>query len=204
MNATPIRVLDAETRRSRGEAILKSRVLAALCAGAVLATAAPSVAGGGGTGSRPTLQEMACRASAIVVGSVATGQSTVAPTGDLIFTEYVLVAEKTLKPHALARKLRVIRVGGEVEGDGRRSFRSRLLPPLEIGRRYLLFLAPIAGADSFAADIPGGTLLLTDSGRVAQVDGASFVAQLPAPGTEADYDAVIAAIRGAVEKGCPR
>jgi hypothetical protein len=191
MSAIPIRVRDALTAPLAG-----LFCMAGSLAGPASAAPEPQ--------SRPVLQELACRASAIVVGSVASGKSSVTPAGDSIDTEYAVVVEKTLKPRALAAEIRVRRVGGEVEEGRLRSFRSRLLPPLEVGRRYLIFLAPVAGSDSFAADIPGGTLALEDSGRLSQVDGVGFVRELPRPGAEADYDAVVAAIRGAVERGCPR
>jgi hypothetical protein len=190
MSAIPIRVRDAA----------RTLPAALCCAAALLAWPAAAAEQPG----RPVLQELACRASAIVVGSVASGESSVAPTGDAIYTEYAVAVEQTLKPRAVALPAEILvrRVGGEV-GEGRlRSFRSRLLPPLEVGRRYLLFLTP--ASDSFAADIPGGTLAVGDSGRVSQVDAVGFVRELPRPGADADYRAVVAAIRGAVAQGCPR
>jgi hypothetical protein len=155
-----------------------------------------------------TTAELACRASAIVVGSVSSVASTVASTGDFIFSDYTLSVEEVLKPRyarSLARQITVTRVGGEVgSGRGRKTFRSNLLPPLDVGRRYLLFLSPVEGTHSFAADIPGGTLVLSGSGDAEQVDGASFARDLPGVGQHAGETAVVAAARAAVERGCPR
>jgi hypothetical protein len=155
-----------------------------------------------------TTSELACRASAIVVGSIAAADSTVASTGDFIFSDYTLAVEEVLKPrhaHSLAGRITVTRVGGEVgSGRGRKTFHSKLLPPLEVARRYLLFLSPVEGAESFAADIPGGALALSGSGEAIQVDGASFVRELPGVGRRASEAAALATVRAAVEKGCPR
>jgi hypothetical protein len=158
-------------------------------------------------GAVPAAQ-LACHASAIVVGSVATADATVASTGDFVFTDYGFRVEEALKPqHApfLAGDITVTRVGGEAgTGAHKRRFRSRLLPPLDVGKRYLLFLTPVQEADSFAADVPGGTLLLTESGEAEQVDGVSFVRELPQPNTRMAYRDVLSTVRSAIGVGCPR
>jgi hypothetical protein len=155
-----------------------------------------------------TTSDLACRSSAIVEGVIRAAESTISSTDDFVFTDYAFRVEKVLKPRGgkpLGPEITVTRVGGAVHaGSQKRSFRSKLLPPLEVDRRYLLFLTAVEGSDSFAADVPGGTLLLVDSGEAAQVDGLGLVRELPRPGANASHAAVIAALQAAVGGGCAR
>ncbi len=98
----------------------------------------------------------------------------------------------------------VTRVGGDAQVNRRpKSFRYYLLPGLEPGKRYLLFLSNLPDSNTYAADLPGGAFLLTDAGEAEQVDATSFAPELPAAWSKTGAEAMIARLRAAIAKGCP-
>jgi hypothetical protein len=149
------------------------------------------------TGELIELEEFACQAPAIVVGTAVSGQSATTSDGAVIFTDYVFQIEETIRIPARPRaRMEVTRVGGVVStATGSKSFKSRMLPPLELGQKYLLFLSRVTGSPTaFAADIPGGTLRITQSGS-EQVDEVSFVKGLPRRGSTVPTDALLGDVR---------
>jgi hypothetical protein len=154
------------------------------------------------TGELISLEDFACQAPAIVVGMAVSGQSDTTKDGAVIFTDYVFQVEETIRIPARPRaRMEVTRVGGVVStAAGSKSFKSRMLPPLELGQKYLLFLSRATGSPTaFAADIPGGTLRITESG-IEQVDETSFVKGLPRRGTTMGTDALLGDVRIAARK----
>ena len=129
-------------------------------------------------------------------------QSDTTEDGAVIFTDYQIQVEETIKIPARPRaQMEVTRIGGEVTTEtGSRTFKSRTLPPLELGQKYLLFLSRVSGSpNAFAADIPGGTLRVTETG-VEQIDGVSFVKGLPRRGATVAFESLLGDIRIAARK----
>lgn len=157
-------------------------------------------------GTLLSLEEFACQSRAIVVGRAIAGESSTTADGSVIFTDYQIEIDETIRIPARPRaRMEVTRVGGSVTTDtGSRTFKSRALPPLELGQKYLLFLSRVNGSPSaFAADVPGGTLRITDSGA-EQIDGVSFVKGLPRRGTTVATESLLGDVRIASRKCAAR
>lgn len=150
-----------------------------------------------------SLEDFTCQAAAIVVGTAVQGESDVTEDGSVIFTDYQIQVDETIRIPARPRaRMEVTRIGGSVSAEtGSRSFKSRMLPPLELGQKYILFLSRVKGSPSaFAADVPGGTLRITESG-VEQIDEVSFVKGLPRRGTTVATNVLLGDVRVAA-RGC--
>jgi hypothetical protein len=134
-----------------------------------------------------TLEELACRADAVVTGTVISRESN-AGAGAVIYTNYLVEAEETIRTRGKpSARVVVTRVGGELPTEtGKRTFRSRLLPPLEVGQKYLLFLTRVPDSPkAFAAEIPGGAIRI--SGDPAQplaesIDEVAYAKGVPRRG----------------------
>ena len=101
--------------------------------------------------------------------------------------------------------MEVTRIGGSVSTEtGSRTFKSRMLPPFELGQTYLLFLSRVKDAPTaFAADVPGGALRIAN-GIAEQVDDVSFVHGLPRRGTSVAAEALLGDVRIASRKCASR
>lgn len=151
-----------------------------------------------------SVEAFVCKADAIVVGVIGSAEAQVASAGDFVFTDYELNLEQTLKGSASGSVI-VTRVGGDAQVNGKpKSFRYYLLPLLEPGKRYLLFLSGLQESESYAADLPGGAFLLTEAGEAEQVDGTSFAPELPAAWSKTGARAMLARLQAAIAKGCPQ
>ena len=153
-------------------------------------------------GALLSLEEFACKARAIVVGRAVTGESSTTADGSVIFTDYQFDVEETIRIPARPRaRMEVTRIGGSVTTEtGGRTFKSRALPPLELGQTYLLFLSRVNGsATVFAADVPGGALRLSGS-MAEQIDEVSFVKGLPRRGTSVAVERLLGDVRIASRK----
>ena len=101
--------------------------------------------------------------------------------------------------------MEVTRIGGKVSSaTGSRSFKSRMLPPLELGQKYLLFLSRVPGSPQvFAADVPGGAFRIAGSGA-EQIDEVSFVKGLPRRGSAVETEVLLGDVRIAARKCAAR
>ena len=157
-------------------------------------------------GALLSLEEFACKSRAIVVGRAVAGQSSTTADGSVIFTNYQFDVEETIRIPARPRaRMEITRIGGSVTTEtGSRTFRSQALPPLELGRTYLLFLSRVKrSATAFAADVPGGTLRISDAGA-EQVDEVSFVKGIPRRGISVATESLLGDVRIASRKCAAR
>jgi len=149
-----------------------------------------------------SLEELTCQTPTIVIGTPVSAESDTTDDGTVIFTDYRIQVEETIRIPARPRaQMEVTRIGGEVTtATGSRTFKSRTLPALQLGQKYLLFLSRVSGSpDAFAADIPGGTLRVTEAG-VEQIDGVSFVKGLPRRGATVAFESLMGDVRIAARK----
>lgn len=153
-----------------------------------------------------SLEEFTCGSRAVIVGRAIAGESHTTADGSVIFTDYQIEVSETIRIPARPRaQMEVTRVGGSVSTEtGSRSFRSRALPPLELGKTYLLFLSRVNGSpDAFAADIPGGALQITEAGA-EQIDDVSFAKGVPRRGNTVSTEALLGDVRIAAHKCAAR
>jgi hypothetical protein len=119
--------------------------------------------------SHKFLKDLACSADAVMIGKVKNKSSQFTNDGEFIFTDYEMIVEETYKNNSQApvqsnSNVVVTRIGGAVQVNGRvaravdRSFK-----PLEVGRRYLLFLRFIPSTGAYQTYSGQGTFLLRDN-----------------------------------------
>ena len=100
------------------------------------------------------LQPTACKADAIVIGTVASKTSLLTEDEEYIFTDYDVNVEEVLKhrqvpPIQIHDHITVTRPGGEIQIDGKKVVAvDESFQPLEANKRYLLLLEliPLTGA----------------------------------------------------------
>jgi hypothetical protein len=143
------------------------------------------------------LNELTCRADAVVIGKVQAKSSQLIEEGTFVFTDYEILVEAVLKsPLSQINQngsITVTRVGGTVGLNGHivRAIDHRQ-EPLAVGGEYLLYLRSISTTGSFQAfgdsasedtfQITGGKIKQTSEkalplGRRQTADLGSFMTQ---------------------------
>lgn len=152
------------------------------------------------------LQNLACKADAVVVGVVKSKSSQVTEDGTFIFTDYELTAEDVIKNNPASpvqpdSNITVTRTGGSVKINGHTAratdFSQR---PLHVGERYVLFLrfVPDTGAYMYLSNW-GDDSFQVRGNQVSQVSAT------PLPlgtGRTTDLTSFLNETRNAVNNGC--
>lgn len=103
------------------------------------------------------LQWITCDADAVVVGTVSSKTSQLTEDGTFVFTDYDMQVEEAVKnntrtPIQQGRNIVITRPGGAVKLNGKIiRVMDKSLQPLEIGKRYLLFLRQISSTGAYRA-----------------------------------------------------
>ncbi|MCK6481742.1 MAG: hypothetical protein L6R43_16845 [Planctomycetes bacterium] len=185
-------------------------ILGAAAAGGILLLGALT---GGATTLKPSvLSQAARRASAIVVGRVASAECrrSVAPSGRLrIFTDYDVRDLSVLRGSVPTRNVVLSVVGGTLDG---RTLRVPGAPHLEEGARYVLLLDPAEplcglagwtrGAYRVAKGPDGIDRVLTFEGRpVAGVEGGRLVEGAEGGAPAMDLASFLSVLGGLADAG---
>lgn len=152
------------------------------------------------------LENLTCKADAVVVGVVKSKSSQVTEDGTFIFTDYELTADEVIKNNAAVplqpnSNITVTRSGGAVKINGHTAratdFSQR---PLKVGERYVLFLrfVPDTGAYMYLSNWGDDSFQISGS-HVSQVSAT------PLPlgtGRTSDLTSFLDKTRNAVTNGC--
>ena len=153
------------------------------------------------------LKNLACKADAVVVGTVKDTSSQVIDEGTFIFTDYQIVVEEIIKDNAFAplpaaAEITVSRSGGSVRLNGHivRTI-DYSQQPLDKGSKYLMFLRyapPTGDYQSFNDSLSEDTFRLRGT-KLTQVSS------IPLPlgtGVETDAISFINQVRNALKDPC--
>lgn len=100
----------------------------------------------------------ACDADAIITGTVTSASSEITEDGSFLFTAHEFQIAEILKDNSLSPMntggaITVLRTGGSIPLNGKRIVAEyKGAKPLEIGKRYLLFLGFLPEKNAYAAD----------------------------------------------------
>lgn len=154
------------------------------------------------------LKGLACKADAVVIGTVKSKESQLTEQGTYIFTDYELSVENVLKNNAAAMiqpdaGITVTRAGGAVrlKGNGRLlTAASNSERPLKVGRSYILFLKfiPDTGAYSAVAYAGDNSFEIAD-GKVKQVSDSGLPFGMNNTTTQSSF---MSEVQVALNMGC--
>jgi len=153
------------------------------------------------------LRDNACKADAIVIGTVNSKTSQLTEDGSFTFTEYDVTVEEVLKdnsksPLAANSNITVVRAGGVVQLNGR-TIRAldRSEKPLETAGRFLLFLQYIPDTGdykSYASDTGDASFRLRGDKLFQVSDDARPLGE----GREVEATTFLNQVRSAVYSAC--
>lgn len=153
----------------------------------------------------PVLQTASCNADAIVIGVLGSKSSHFTEGESSIFTDQEVIVEDVIKDNASApiqshSTITVTRLGGAVRLSGR-TYRFTLadFEPMEIGKRYLLFLRFIPATGAYRAYGSGSFRL--DDNKVHTLGGDSVSSELIGA-TQKDATAFLVDVRTLAVSDC--
>jgi len=123
------------------------------------------------------LKAHACQADAVIVGKVVDQSSHMTEDQNFVFTDNEMMVEDVLKDNSQASiaqntKITVARAGGLVKIHGRiAEARDESFRPLQVGRRYLLFLKYIPESGGYKSADSQGSFLLSGQDQVTSLTG---------------------------------
>jgi hypothetical protein len=151
------------------------RDLARTEAGDVEIRIPPPLGGGDPHSPEPNLNELfkhiTCDSDAIVIGIVTGQSSQFTDNGESIFTDYEIAVEKALKsnnaaPILTGDSITVTRPGGTVSYNGKKvRVVDSIFKPLNVNKRYLLFLRHVQSLGAYV-EIPGGGSFRLSGGKL--------------------------------------
>jgi len=156
--------------------------------------------------SHKFLKNLACSADAVMIVKVKNKSSQFTNDGEFIFTDYEVTVEDTYKNNSQATaqsnsEIVVTRIGGAVQVNGRiaraidKSFK-----PLEVGKRYLLFLRFIPSTGAYQTySGPGAFLLHAD--RIVNLTNDSLPQELK---NGKEIVSFLAEVRSAIAEACKK
>lgn len=116
------------------------------------------------------LKDLSCKADAIVLGSVKSKSAHLTEDETFVYTEYEFSVEDVLKNNSLSpveinNNVQVTRPGGLIKLDNQMiRVEDKSYEPLQIKKRYLLFLRFVPSANGYiVSDVKGDFLLENDS-----------------------------------------
>ena len=112
------------------------------------------------------LSDLACDADAIIIGSIKNATAYLTEDESFVFTSYDLRLKEILKDNSLAPlgrrgHITVARPGGVLTLDGRKIIaKDQAYLPLNIGKKYLIFLQYLPEKGIYTASISKGSFLI--------------------------------------------
>lgn len=156
--------------------------------------------------SRSLIQQLTCKADAVVSGVVKSKTSQLTEDENFIFSDYDVLVEGVLKNNPAApiqpnTRLSVTRPGGTVRLNGLNvSARDEVYRRLDVGSRYLLFLQYVPVAGTYSASDSGGGFELKGN-KISKLTEESLPLGLE---TDDDAGALLANVSQAASGGCDK